>query len=971
MSRLLSLASFAVLLLIILIGGSAAAFAQGSGAAAVAGSVVDPTGGAVVAATVVVRNDATGYVRAVVTDGSGRFSVPSMPVGTYSVEATAPGFAVQRQEGIELRIGQTGSVVIKMSVAALAEAVSVTADAARLDVSTTAKASLIDQMAVQSLPIRGRNFTEFAQLSPNVMQEANRGGIVVNGQRSINSNISVDGVDFNDSLQGNQRGGNDSTFSFPQSAVQEFQVVTSGLGVETGRTNAGFVNVVTKSGTNAIRGEGFYGNRSSALTSKDAYGNTGLNNSQHQFGGAVGGPIQKNKTFAFASAEKNLLKIPYTVKFDTPAVPASGVPVVVPADILAQQGQYYGVNNPLVAFLRADSQITPSTMLNVQYTYSALGGLSFSVKSSTTNQAVTSNNLLDRNSQGVKIGVTSVLSSRLLNEARGQWAYDDRYQTPQQNSPQITINDFGTLGGNSDGPITYLARRYELIDNLSWTAGKHSVKAGVDININPQFQTREKNLGGVYTFSTMADYLAGKINRYQQALAADGALVSYDATQKDYAAFVQDIFQVSNSLTLTGGLRWDGQVQPQPPRPNPNYPITSFVPNDMKMWQPRVGLAYDLGGRGQTVMRFSAGRYDSRTPGYLLQHGFTDNGVDVLTLDSRTDPSVLTYAKFPNRINSIPAGVVTPLNSVFAMDPNFINPRATQLSAVVERQITRSLRTTIGFTHNTTTDLQRRVDKNLFAPTVNAQGNPIYPVGPSTTGGVLRPDPRIAQLNVNESSAHSRYDGLSLTVAQRMVKHFQFTLNYTYALAKDDDSNERDFNRQGVLNTFDYEADYGYSRQDIRHSTNANVIYQLPGGFVMSGLVMARTGIPYKAVLAADVQNDGNTVNDRPIINGMVVARNADRQPNFFDADLRLLKDINMAGGRRLTLSIEAFNITRSPNKGMDGDGESVFGLPTTTVNPNTGYFYANNTAGKPTTAPSTDRFGGPRQVQIGARFSF
>jgi len=972
MSRLNSPCRLALLAFIALLSTAAPIIAQGSGAAAVTGTVVDPSGSAVAAATVVVRNDGTGYTRALVTDATGHFSAGSLPVGTYAIEATAAGFAIQRQEAVQLRVGETQHVVIKMSVATVTESVSVTADARRLDVSSAAKATLIDQVAVESLPIRGRNFTEFAQLSPNVMQEANRGGLVVNGQRSINSNISVDGVDFNDSLQGNQRGGNDAAFSFPQSAVQEFQVVTSGLGAEVGRTNAGFVNVVTKSGTNALKGEAFYANRTSSLTAKDAYGNASNNNSQHQFGGAAGFPLRVNRTFAFVSAEKNLLKIPYTVEFDQPAVPASGVPVVVPADILAQQGQYFGVNNPLVTFVRFDSQITPSTMFNAQYTYSALGGLSFSVKSAKTNNAVTANNMLDRTSQGVKLGITTVLSSNMLNEVRGQWAYDDRYQTPQLLAPQITINDFGVLGGNSDGPITYLARRYELIDNFTWTMGRHAVKAGFDININPQFQTREKNLGGIYTFSTFADYLAGKINRYQQALAAvPGALVSYDATQKDFAGFVQDVFQVSNNMTVSAGLRWDGQVEPQPPRPNPNYPITAFVPNDLKMWQPRLGLTYDLGGRGQTVMRLAAGQYDSRTPGYLLQHGFTDNGVDVLTLDSRTDPSVLSYVKFPNAITSFPAGVVTPLNSVFAVAPDFRNPRARQLSAVLEQQLAGSLRLTLGFTHNKTSDLQRRVDRNLFAPTVNAQGNPIYPVGPSATGGVLRPDPRIAQLNVNESSAHSRYDGLSLGLHRQMANRLQFQMNYTYAIAKDDDSNERDFNRQGVLNTFDYEADYGYSRQDIRHSVNVNALYRLPGGFMVSGLMMARTGIPYKAVLGADLQNDGNTVNDRPIINGQVVARNANRQPGFFDADLRLLKDISLSGGRRLTLSIEAFNITRATNKGMDGDGESVFGLPTAAVNPKTGFAYANNTAGLPTTAPSTDRFGGPRQVQMGLRFSF
>ena len=962
----------ALLGMVIVMGWAVAASAQaGAGASAIEGVVIDPSGSAVAGAAVTVHNTNTGYERSVTADNAGRFLAAAMPVGTYSIEVKAPGFSIQTQDGVSLRVGQTENVKITLGIEAFADAVTVSAESRRLDVTSTAKGTVIDSTAVANLPIRGRNFTEFAQLSPNVMQEANRGGLVVNGQRSINSNISVDGVDFNDSLQGNQRGGNDATFSFPQSAIQEFQVVTSGLNAEVGRTNAGFVNVVTKSGTNTVNGEGFYANRNSRFTSRDAFGNPGTNNSQHQFGGAVGGPIRLNRTFGFASAEKNLVKIPYAVKFDKPSVPANGVPVVVPADILAQQGEYYGENNPVVAFLRMDSQLTPSTMFNVQYTYAALGGLSFSVKSAKTNQAVSSNNMLDRSSQGVKMGVTKVLSSRMLNEMRAQWAYDDRYQSPKVEMPQIQINDFGTLGGNSDGPITYKARRYEVLDNLSLTTGGHSVKAGFDININPQFQTREKNLGGIYTFSTFADYLVGKINRYQQALAADGALASYDATQKDFAAFVQDAYQVGRNMTVTAGLRWDGQVEPQPPRPNPNYPITAFVPNDLKMWQPRVGMAYDVSGKGETVVRLAAGLYDSRTPGYLLQHGFTDNGVDVLTLDSKTDPTVLNYAKFPNAITSIPAGVAVPLNSVFAVDPNFRNPRARQTSAVLEQKLVGSMRLTVGFTHNTTTNLQRRVDKNLFAPTVNPQGIPIYPVGPSATGGVLRPDPRIAQLNVNESSAHSRYDGLSIGLNRPMTKRLQYQLNYTYALAKDDDSNERDFNRQGVLNTFDYQADYSYSRQDIRHSANVNTVYQLPAGFTVSGLVMAHTGIPYKAVLGADVQNDGNTVNDRPIINGKVVARNADRQPNFFDLDLRLMKNVSLSGGRRLTLSVEAFNVTRASNKGMDGDGESVFGLPTATVNPNTGYAYTNNTAGQPTTAPSTDRFGGPRQVQIGAKFSF
>ena len=163
--------------------------------------------------------------------------------------------------------------------------------------------------AIEDLPIRGRNFTEFVQLSPNVTQEGSRFGIVVNGQRSINSNISIDGVDFNDPLQGGPRGGgpNESAFFFPQLAVREFQMVLNGASAEVGRTNAGYLNVVTKSGTNALSRRGFYENRNGAMTSPDAFGNDSSSNSQHQFGGSLGGPIQKDKLFFFGAVEKNLV----------------------------------------------------------------------------------------------------------------------------------------------------------------------------------------------------------------------------------------------------------------------------------------------------------------------------------------------------------------------------------------------------------------------------------------------------------------------------------------------------------------------------------------------------------------------------------------------------------------------------------------------------------------------------------------
>src|SRR5437867_7127435 len=148
--------------------------------------------------------------------------------------------------------------------------------------------------AVSALPIRGRDFTEFAQLSPAITQESDRNGLVISGQRSINSNIAIDGTDFNDALQGNQRGGNEGVFFFPQAAVLEFQVVRSGATAEIGRTSSGFVNVVTKSGSNDVHGEAFVYDREKSLTSPDAFGRT-LNNQQSQFGGSFGGPLKADR----------------------------------------------------------------------------------------------------------------------------------------------------------------------------------------------------------------------------------------------------------------------------------------------------------------------------------------------------------------------------------------------------------------------------------------------------------------------------------------------------------------------------------------------------------------------------------------------------------------------------------------------------------------------------------------------------
>ncbi len=980
---------------------AAGAFAQsGSGQGAVQGHVTDPSGTFVPKAEVTVRSVGTGLLRKATTDSEGRYLVAALPVGTYVLDATAEGFGTARVSGIEVIVGETQTVNPALLIATTSSQVTVVERAQIVNETEIASSTSLNERAIEDLPIRGRNFAQFMQLTPNSMQEQNRFGIVVNGQRSHLVNISLDGVDFNDPLQGGQRGGgaNQSAYFFPQVAVREFQVVRDGASAEVGRTNSGYVNVVTKSGTNSLHGEGFYNNRNGSLTSPDAFGNDSSANAQNQFGAGVGGPIQKDKLFFFAALEKNLVTIPYTVKFNAPS---GGLPI--PADIAAQQGTFAGKNNPLVAFGRLDHQLTPKHTINFQYTYAAQYGLTFNGPTGQTNAAVTNNLALDRASQGVKGAVTSILTPNLINEVRAQWAYDNRLFTPTSLLPEIDFSDnWAVLGGGKAGFEIYNVKKTQILDNLTWAHGIHSVKVGVDFNINPEQQLREANYSGLYLFKNLADYqaaLAGdksKISRYQQSVAANGTQGMYEGTQQDHAVFATDTMRVRRDLTITAGLRWEAQLNPQPTTPNPAYPITRKIPNDTKMWQPRFGLAWNVMGKGSTVVRLSGGLFDAHTPGYLMQKVFTDNGLNTLVLDTNVDPTLVNYLTVPKRVDIAPINVKTPLTGfIFGFDPNFKNPRSGQVAFSIEQKINKDTKITLGFVRNSTWALQRRIDTNLFAPSIMPNGMPVYPTfdagklvyasrwdpvtGPvflDSTGKVLkaavaRPDPNVAQININKSVGHSSYNGFTVSLERRMSRRLQFAANYTHSFNRDDDSNERDFNRQTALNTYNLKLDSAWSKNDIRDNGNINLLYDIGHGFTFSTLFLAHSGTPVKAVTGVDLQNDGNTVNDVPVINGVLSYRNSFRQPGFLDWDLRLLKEFKLGERARIVFSVEGFNLTRSTNKQFSSDGETSFGSPTAAVNPKTGFAFSSNTALIPTLSPGTDYFGGARQAQFGARFVF
>jgi hypothetical protein len=936
-------------LLILAIGiGAPAAAQSGSGVAAIEGIVTDPGNQPIAGAFVTILSTETGYERFVFTDARGRYFASAMPVGTYQVQASSDGFTRTVRDAVRLSVGVTETINFGLTIANVTETITVSAAPQRLDKEETATGTIIGARAVANLPIRGRDFTEFVQLSPAITQESDRNGLVIAGQRSINSNIAIDGTDFNDALQGNQRGGNDAVFFFPQAAILEFQVVRSGATAEIGRTNSGFVNVVTKSGSNAVHGEGFYFGREKSLTSPDAFDRT-LNNQQSQFGGSLGGPLKHDRLFFFGAAEQSLLKVPYVVQFD-----AQAPGTTVPAALLAQQGEQLATNNPTAAFGRADVVLGSTGLLNIQGTYTHLRGQNFNFDSLQLNQAVTTNFTRKSESKSVKAGLTSLFGPGLLNEIRGQIATDPRDELPNSRLAGIVITGFGTLGGDSGRPRAFDSTRYQVSDSVTATTGAHRIRAGFDWNVNDVQQSREDNIQGRYDYKSLADYVAGKISRYRQTVLTFNPDDSFfKARQREIAAYVQDKISIGANVTATVGLRWEGQWNPQPTKPNPAIPETAFIPNDLKQWQPRGGLAWDVDGSGTTVVRLSGGLYDARTPATLFQRVFTDNGITTIAVDSKFDPSVLNAVTFPNPLTSVPVGIKVAAPRVFGFDPTFQNPRSWQGSATLEQLVGESFAASFSYIHSATKNLQRRLDRNLFAPTFDATGMPIF--------ALTRPNPTIGALSINESTARSQYDAMAVSLTRRLANRFQMQANYTLARNMDDDSNEHLFRRETALNPFDVAPEWAYSKNDARHNVNFNALADIPGGFTAGAILFARTGIPYTPIIGFDTQNDANDENDRAIIDGHVVGRNSARQPSFFDLDLRLLKAFHFGDAGEIDVIAEAFNVTRARNLTFGPDGVSPSGTPAQPV----------ATAGQPLFAPSTARFGGPRQVQFGLRLVF
>ena len=933
------------------------------------GVVVDESAAPVPAATVTLRNTATNFERVVTTDADGRFRGLLLPLGPYRVSVSLSGFATAVREGISLAVGQTVNLTFTLKVSAVQEEIVVTGDAPVIETTRAEGADRIDEAAIEGLPNNGRNFLDFTLLTPGVaiVQGPDGAELTVNGQKGIHNNISVDGADFNNPFFGEQRGGQRPAFTFNLDAVKEVVVVAEGANAEFGRSNGGFINVVTKSGTNQLHGsahlylknDGF----SSAPKRGDGSSADKFDFSQYQTGFTLGGPLQQDKLFYF-------LAFDYQDGSSTKQTDPSRLePRVV--DFFSrlgspnENGPIDRSNDARVFLGKLDWQASSRHLLTLRYNYTWSEQVNGTFDVDSWGRSA---NAIERDySHAVTGSAISNLSGTALNEFRFQWAKEFRprpYNGPDVTGQSRPLPDtaFDFARGYRFGmpffiPVDYFDERVQLNNNISLIKGRHQMKFGAEFNRVHSNQTFRGFANGRYIFSSTDGFFNYAANpRYvecsdgsssqsgacpggagivgplllflQQAgvggLTADEA-GTQDIPQTELALFAQDKWQPTRNLTVQYGLRWEMQKQADmitpvsevfyrdfigktvdTPAGPQTFPSDGDIPSDYKMFQPRLGVSWDPGGNGRTVVRLNAGVFYGRIPGLSTASSRSTNGSRGQTLfrASFFNGFGVTPPAYPNLIPQEQIG--TPDHpDVFVFDRDFRNPRTYSASIGVERELVTDVALLVQYNHSKGVNVTRFVNGN--DPLL---GSPWSTGLNGTTNG-------IGTLTVVDSSAKSKYDGVTVGLTKRWSHNFQGQFNYTMSWDYSDDDNERDPFTFRYARITDLDAEYGFSDRDQRHRLNGFLLWQTPGA------VNVNLRYSYRSAQPISLRPDG-TPSQTPFVagpsdrirpDGSVVQRNTGRKDNTYSAlDVRLSREFRMGGRVALEPIVEVFNVFNSPN---------------------------------------------------------
>jgi outer membrane receptor protein involved in Fe transport len=997
------------------------------------GRVTDPNGAGVPNVTITARNQDTGLTKSTQSDSEGNYSIIFLQPGTYTVDVPAgQGFGAAKFENVKVTVGAKTNVAVALSVGGTSTVVDVVDSGQGVEVTRTSVSSTVNENQVANLPTNGRNFLDFATITPGVVRDPTRSGdLAVGGQKGTLNSIQIDGASSDNTFFGQSSGrvgSGRAPSQFSIDTVKEFQVNQNGFSAEYGRAAGAVINVVTKSGTNKFTGSAFEYFRDESLNARNpnlvAQNRSRPPGQINQFGGTIGGPIKKDKAFFFGAYEGQRSKLdnPVIVRSLTqapPAVQTALAPKFVSYSQSREQDTY---------LVKTDFNINDRNQLWVRFNQQNFTGTNLEFSGLTNSFEHTGNSNVRTTT--LTTGWNSTITPNWINEFRFQFSRDKEPGLSNSTDPEVnlssgtSISETLNFGRNNFSPRETTITRYQFIDNQTYLAGNHTIKYGVDLLFDKIFNFFPGLFSGSYTFGAITvlptspnpmctsnptnsfvcngyEAFERKLPTvYRQSFAGPGTTGgTTKPNNKEYGFFVQDDWRVTPKLTLNLGLRYDYQSIAQPPIQNPNAALlaagfdTHFRPSDKNNFAPRFGLSYAFNEK--TVLRGGYGIYYGRTPAIMTGTAHSQNGIQVIAINISCASTPLLCPTYPNVFTSIPANVAALTPNLYLFDRNYQQPFTHQARIQFEKEVFKNYTFSVQYTMFRGDDLSRTRDANLSAPV--SRSIPVFNAAGVATGETLTVQqfsgtgyagPRItgfSRISLFESSAKSFYQGLSFEFNRRFSDHWSFVSSYTLSKAKDNKPDQTSVvvgsdDGKVAQNQFDLSGEYGRSDLDVRHRFIFSPVYNT-GTFPYSENKVLRallsdylfTGILTAQsgfAYSAGVAGDPNRDGNTANDRAPGTVRNQFSTPASWQVDMRVGRAIKFGERARVTLFAEAFNLFNRPN--VQSVNRNLYNFSTTgggRLTPTTNF---GTPSGFISGSPSfTFNSSYNREMQLGIRFDF
>ncbi len=923
---------------------SIASFAQAT-TGTITGRVVDGNGNVVPGARIVITNRGTGAERSVVTNSSGEYTVPQLVPGRYSIAAEAASFSRALVEEIELNVGARQDVNFELQPGNIAETVTVTTNPPLVETTKSELDTTITPQEIENLPLLNRTFAGLSVIAPEARPVGNFdptktrvGNVAFNGGDGRQVNVNIDGGDNKDNVVGSL------LQNFSYESIQEFQIVQHRWSADQGRSVGGVVNVITKSGTNRLRGSAFVNFRDEKWRAFDFFDDIARSTNpnyekpefnRQEFGGSIGGPIIKDRTFYFFALERfrerqNVAVFPGAVA-DLQAIPGVDFVPLIPTpydDTLFSTKIDHRFNDKHNMFVRFSYQGNKSP--NDQVANPARTDLSGGNQTNNTLYSLLGN-------------YTYNINSNVLNQFT--FHFQDFVNEILPNEEGLTLNFPGgiSIGQNANTPQSTKERKYQFRNDTSVVSGNHTMKFGVNyihtiLDGYFYFGTRGYSL----TFGQSPTAIAALPQGFSTPgiltglTYSDGASSHYQVIDQ-LAFYGQDDWKITPNLTLNLGLRWDANIGNLPDQTNNrtmiilsqlNHPLAQAITGDPKKlarttpswkeFQPRVGFAWDPWGDAKTVIRGGYGVFYDQIFQNLSLFSATQAEPEVFqTAISLTQAQLATFRYGVDPLPTLPPGTTFSnlVNGAVGRinDPDATEPYVQKFSIGIQRELNSRMSISSDYVHTLGIDEPRFLNIN---PQIRQICDPLYPnSNPADTrcvrGAASRvldqafvgaglPANRLEQINMFATTNRSLFDSWTTTFKYRSS---DMVLNASYVLASSRSWGGQptaSYSGNGIVVTPEQqfaEGEFGPTRMDERHRIVLSGVFMLPWDIQLSPILQYASARPFSANTGFDIDGDGLTTVDR-LCEGVTI-----QQAFAARGNLAALQALNPRGCRQQSIN--------------------------------------------------------------------